>query len=108
MFEILGGRGMTAEIPVNERDSSILRKDLQATLFLYTAPETAIPVKILEIQQYPELTDQRTFCYKIRAELPGDTPGVRCGMRGVARLSAGEVSLGYRLFKNAVLFFRGL
>lgn len=108
IFDIYGGSGMTAEIPVNERDSSILLKNPSATLFLYTAPEQAIPVRILEIAQYPELTEQRTYCYTVRAELPAQMTHLRYGMRGIAKLTGERVSLGYHLFKNAVLYFRGL
>ena len=108
LFEIYGGRGMVAEIPVNEHDASILRKAFHTTLFLHTAPETAIAVELLEISHYPELTEQKTYCYKVRVRLPETSEGLRYGMRGIARLSGGNVSLGYRLFKSVVLFFRGL
>lgn len=108
LFEIYGGKGMVAEIPVSERDASILLHSPRATLFLHTAPETAIPVEILEISRYPELTEQKTYCYKVRAKLPAGMDDLRYGMRGIARLSGGDVSLGYRLFKSVVLYFRGL
>ena len=108
LFEVFGGSGMVAEIPVNERDASVLRREFRATLFLHTAPEDAIPAEILEISHYPELTEQKTYCYKVRVRLPEDSAGLRYGMRGVARLSGGNVSLGYRLFKSVVLYFRGL
>lgn len=99
---------MIAEIPVNERDASILRQAPRLTLFLHTAPENAIPAEIEEISRYPELTEQKTYCYKVRARLPKQMDDLRYGMRGVARLSGGDVSLGYRLFKSMVLYFRGL
>ena len=108
LFENYGGKGMVAEIPVSERDASILQDRFRTTLFLHTAPETAIPVELLEVSHYPELTEQKTFCYKVRVRLPDDSAGLRYGMRGIARLSGGNVSLGYRLFKSVVLYFRGL
>ena len=108
LFEVFGGSGMVAEIPVNERDASVLRRQFTATLFLHTAPETAIPAQILNVSHYPELTEQKTYCYKVRAKLPDGMNGMRYGMRGIAKLSGGRVSLGYRLFKSAVLYFRGL
>ena len=77
-------------------------------MFLHTAPEDAIPAEILEISHYPELTEQKTYCYKVRVRLPEDSAGLRYGMRGIARLSGGKVFLGYRLFKSLVLYFRGL
>ena len=42
------------------------------------------------------------------ARLPDNSAGLRYGMRGIARLSGENVSLGYRLFKSVVLYFRGL
>ncbi len=108
LFDVMGGAGMTAEIPVSERDASILQKQLSAMLFLHTAPETAIPVTILEVSHYPELTEQRTYCYKVRVKLPDGMNHLRYGMRGAAKLSSGEVFLGYHLFKSALLYWRNL
>ncbi len=108
LFEVLGGEGMVAEIPVDERSASILSGRFSVTLFLHTAPESAIAAEILEVSHYPELTEQKTYCYKVRVKLRDAPPDLRYGMRGVARLSGGRVSLGYRLFKNIVLYFRGL
>lgn len=108
IFEILGGEGTIAEILVSERDGSVLYKDMSVELFLYTAPEKAIPVKILDVSHYPELTEQKMYCYKIRTELPEDKKDLRLGMRGIAKISGGNVSLGYYLFKSIVLYFRGL
>ena len=71
-------------------------------------PETAIPAEILEISHYPELTEQKTYCYKVRVKLQNAPAGLRYGMRGVARLSGGRVPIGYRLFKSSVLYFRGM
>ena len=36
----------------------------------------------------------------------GSHEGLRYGMRGIAKLSAGDYSLGYRLFKNVILYTR--
>lgn len=99
---------MSAEISVNERDASVLGNDLTSTLFLHTAPETAIPVTIQDVSPYPELTEQRTYCYKVRVDLPDGMTDLRYGMRGIAKLSGNNVSLGYYLFKSALLYFRGL
>ncbi|HPY74730.1 MAG: efflux RND transporter periplasmic adaptor subunit [Planctomycetes bacterium] len=107
LYEIYGGKGMIAEIPVNEQDSSVIRDKIEITLFLHTAPEIPIPVKIIEIAEYPELTEQRTYCYKIRAQLPEEIiHGLRYGMRGIAKIKGEPVRLGYFLFKSVVLYFR--
>ena len=106
--DIYGGRGLIAEIPVDEKDSSILQQKFTAELFLHTAPEEAIPVDILDTAVYPELTEQKSYCYTVRAELPENRSGLRYGMRGIAKISGRKVFLGYRLFKSAVLCFRGL
>lgn len=109
LFEIFGGDGITAEIMVNEKDASVLQqKGMRIELYLYNAPEQVLPVDILEISHYPELTDQKIYCYKILVRLKEKKPILRLGMRGVAKIYGSPVRLGYYLFKNAVLYFRGL
>lgn len=107
LFEVYGGEGVIAEILVNERESSILLGELSATLFLYTQPDRTFNAEIIEIKQYAELTEQRTYCYKVRARLQSDLP-LRYGMRGVAKLRGESVSLGYFLFRNLVIYLRWL
>lgn len=108
IFEIYSGEGMIAEIPVNERESSILQNQPQVTLFLYTAPEYPIPAKIFEIASYPELTEQHVYSYFVRAQLPHDSQQLRYGMRGIAKLKGDKIFLGYSLLKNGLLYLRGL
>lgn len=109
LFAVMGGVGMLAEIPVSERDASVLGKELKVELYLHSAPETAIEAEVLEVAQQPILTEQRTYAYPVRVRLlKGNPAGLRYGMRGVAKLSGGQVTLGYRMFKSVVLYFRGL
>jgi len=110
LFRVLGGTGYEAEIPVNEREASVLRGDLEATLFLHTAPERAIAARVLEVSHYPQLTEQKTWAYRVRVALDGASvpKDLRYGMRGIAKLQSGKVSLGYRMFKSGVLYLRGL
>lgn len=105
IFDIYSGNSSTAHILVNERESSILRGKFDATLFLYTAPETAIKTEISVVSNTPELTEQRTYCYKVRAKMlnAGD---LLYGMRGIAKLRGEPVSLGYYLFRNLVIYLR--
>ena len=107
LFDVYGGSGVIAEIQVNERESSILLGELSATLFLYTRPDRTFDAEIVEVKQYAELTEQRTYCYKVRARLKSDLP-LRYGMRGVAKLRGESVSLGYFLFRNLVIYLRWL
>lgn len=108
LFEIFSSGNMVAEIEVNERDASILQELQAVSLYLHTAPEKAIPAEIVEIARYPELTAQRTFCYKVRCRILSDVRELRYGMRGVARLSGRRTALGYMLFKSLILGIRGL
>ena len=108
LFEIFGGNDFIAEILVNERDASVLAKDMKIQLFLYTSPEKGIAAEILEVSHYPELTEQKTYCYKIRGALSAEKSGLRLGMRGIAKISGSEVTLGYFLFKSVVLYVRGM
>jgi len=106
LFEVHGGEGMLADIPINEQNSSILRQSPTLALFLHTSPENALECEIVDVAHYPELTEQKTYCYHIQARLTGKQDGLRYGMRGIAKLSAGDYSLGYRLFKNVILYTR--
>ena len=106
LFEVHGGDGMLADIPINEQNASLLRLSPQLALFLHTAPENALECEVIDVAHYPELTEQKTYCYHVHARLTGDHEGLRYGMRGIAKLSAGNYSLGYRLFKNVILYTR--
>lgn len=107
LFEVYGGRGMIAEVMVNERDSSILHGSFQVELFLHTAPERGIAGRILSIAKYPVLTEQRSYCYPVRVELDDrKTEKLRFGMRGIAKISGRKICLGYYLFKSLILCFR--
>ncbi len=109
LFDIYGGKGVIAEIRVDERDSSILAGLTGGTLFLYTSPDRGLKARILDIRKYPELTERRNYSYIVLAEIEGTPPeGVRYGMRGIAKLYGRRVSLGYYLFKNLVIYLRWL
>ena len=108
VFEVHGGKGMIAEIAVNEENSSILQKKFSLALFLHTAPEKALAAKTTGISSYPELTEQRVYCYKVSAELAGGDKELRYGMRGVAKLSGAKVFCGYAIAKRIILWFRSL
>ena len=107
LFEIFNTAGMIAEIQVNERNSSILQKKFTVELFLHTAPEKMIPAEVIDISSYPELTEQKSYCYPVRVKIPAENAQqLRFGMRGVAKLSGSPVPLGYFLFKSLILYFR--
>lgn len=106
-FDVLGTGSYIAEIMVNEKDASILKQLPKVTLFLHTQPELPIPATVRNMRYYPTLTEQNIYSYVVRGTLDSDVPGVRCGMRGVARLSGEQVSLAYWLFRSVVLWYRG-
>lgn len=110
IFEVLGGKGMDVKVPVNESDSSILLKEPEMiTLFPHTSPDKPVRARVREISPAPELTEQRTYCYNLIAELPEEAArGFRYGMRGIAKIKGEDVSIGYFLFKSVILYFRRL
>ena len=107
MFDVYSGKGAVAEIQVDQREGSILLDKFDVSLFLYTEPDKELSCKVVEVQQYPVINEQRTYCYKVRAELL-NADSLRYGMRGVAKLRGERVSLGYYLFKNIVIYLRWL
>ena len=44
----------------------------------------------------------------VKAEMENNVPGLRYGMRGVARVTGEKVKLGYYLFRSLVLWYRGV
>ncbi|MBO5822385.1 MAG: HlyD family efflux transporter periplasmic adaptor subunit [Lentisphaeria bacterium] len=108
LFEIYGGSGMLAEIAVKEDNSSVLQDKFKLDLFLHTAPENAISADVKEVSRYPELNADKTYCYKVRANLPPNQTDLRYGMRGIAKLSGKKVFLWFYLFKNMILYFRSI
>lgn len=105
-----GTSGMDVKVPVNEQESSILLKKTETiTLYLHTAPDEPIEAVVREISPTPELTEQRTYCYNLFAELPPEkVTSLRYGMRGIAKIEGDDVTVGYFLFKSVILYFRGI
>lgn len=112
IFEIMSGEGMEVKVPVLESESSILLENPPViTLFLHTSPDTPIVAEVKEISPAPELTEQRSYCYNLRAYLPKEQCEdlkLKYGMRGIAKVEGKEVAIGYFLFKSVILYFRGL
>ncbi len=108
LFEILTNDGMAAKIIVDEKDAAVLSsKKPQVVLFLHTRPESPMTGDNMIISPKPELTALKTYCYTVKMELPKKYYSkLKCGMRGIARISGDRVSLGYYLFKNLVLWWR--
>lgn len=105
LFDIYGGKGIIAEIQVNERESSILAGKLKATLFPYTSPESGLHTEIISVRKIPELTEQRIYCYTVKARVL-DGSGMRYGMRGIAKLEGEKIPMWYYLFRSLVVYMR--
>ncbi|MDD3118487.1 MAG: HlyD family efflux transporter periplasmic adaptor subunit, partial [Victivallales bacterium] len=93
-----------ARVMLNERDASVLGDKLSVTLYLHTRPELPMTGKITSISPKPLLQRNGQFCYIIKIRM--DRDDLIFGMRGIARVSGGRVSLGYYLFRNVVLWWR--
>jgi len=107
LFEIIPPESLVAEIALSERDASVLGLGMSASLYLHTQPETPIRGSIVSVSPKPTLTDDRRFCYIIKFK-PDSQASLLCGMRGVARVGGEKVSLGYHLFRSALLWWRKL
>lgn len=107
LFEILGTENLLAQVELNEQNASVLDGEkTRYALYLHTRPEVPLAIgSMVSISPKPILTERKTFCYQIKLELPGKERLI-CGMRGVARVSGPQVSLGYYLFRNIVLWWR--
>lgn len=109
LFEILEKGKMTAEVFLDERNASVLDDETSIRLYLHTRPEIPISTRIISVAPKPILTEQKTYCYIIDAEIEKeDQLNLSFGMRGVARVSGERVTLGYYLFRHMVLWYRQL
>ena len=106
LFEIISQKDLEAEIMVNQRDASLLKKITSISLYLYAKPEEEITAGVISVSPKPELTQNRQFCYIVRVKLSKSPSHLMYGMRGVARVEGEKVSLGYYLFRNAILWYR--
>ncbi|OGV47826.1 MAG: hypothetical protein A2017_15980 [Lentisphaerae bacterium GWF2_44_16] len=107
LCEVIISSDLIAEVYLNERDASVLGPDMSVDMYLHTRPEKAIRGKILSISPKPMMMEDRRFCYLVKI-MPDDIRSAKfiCGTRGVARIGGARVSLGYYLFRNAVLWWR--
>lgn len=105
LFDVYGGKGIVAEIQVNERESSILAGKLEAVLFPYTSPENGLKTEIISVRKIPELSEQRIYCYTVKARVINSS-GMRYGMRGIAKLQGERIPMWYYLFRSLVLYLR--
>ncbi len=108
LFEVLSTSDLMAEVMLKEGNASVLndQKQLSITLYLHNRPEMPINGKIVSISPKPILMENKSYCYLIKFELAEKQPGIICGMRGIARVSGGKVTLAYYLFRNVVLWWR--
>ena len=93
-----------AKVMLNERDASVLDGKLSVNLYLHTRPELPLPGEVIHTSPKPLLQKNGQFCYVIKIKM--NREDLIFGMRGIARVSGGKVSLGYYLFRNLVLWWR--
>ncbi len=93
-----------ARVMLNERDASVLDGKLSVNLYLHTRPELPMEGRIIHVSPKPLLQKNAQFCYIIKIQM--EREDLIFGMRGIARVSGGRVSLGYYLFRNLVLWWR--
>lgn len=106
LFEVFAPDDLIAEIEVDEQNASLLGQLKNTVLYLHSSPEQPIRAHVFFTGSQSMLTERKTFCYILRADLLDDSPNRRCGMRGTARISGPKVSLGYYLFRSIMLWWR--
>jgi len=106
LAEIFTPGHLIAAVYLNEKDASVIDKDMGIALYLHTKPETPLTGDVLSISPKPLLQKNSQYCYVIKIGLSNQN--LIFGMRGVARVSGPRVSLGYYLFRNLVLWWRKL
>ncbi|MDD3154208.1 MAG: HlyD family efflux transporter periplasmic adaptor subunit [Victivallaceae bacterium] len=107
LFGVLSTENLCAEIELDEVNASSLTANTQIKLYLHTRPGIPIEGRVLSVSPKPVLTAKRNYCYVIRVAM-SNRDGIICGMRGIARVSGDEVTLGYYLVRHLILWYRRL
>jgi hypothetical protein len=107
LCEIFSTNQKKAYIYLPESSATVLNGVKKINIYLHSQPEKTITAKIISISPKPVLTDVNYFCYLIEAEIFAENDKeILRGMRGVAKIYGKQVTLGYYLFKNLILFWR--
>lgn len=106
LCEVIIPSDLIAEIYINEKDASVIGKDMAISMYLHTQPEKALRGVTTSISPKPVMTEDRHFCYVIKVKPDVQNGMLICGMRGIARVGGERVSLGYYLFRSSVLWWR--
>ena len=107
LVEVVSNDNLLAEIMLNEKDAAVLEKISSITLYLHSRPENGIKASVISVSPKAEFADNKQFCFLIKASFnKNDEKDLVYGMRGIARVSGNEVSLGYYLTRNILLWWR--
>lgn len=91
------------EVPVS--DAITLAKGGAVALFLDGDPLTAVRARITRANYRPTPNGENQLVYPVHAEFIDGQPR-RIGLRGVARVSANDVPLGFYLFRRPIASLR--
>lgn len=106
LLEIVSNDHLIAEIFINEKDAVVLEKISSISLYLYSMPEKSIKAELISISPRAEFSNNRQFCFIVKASLGAKESVLVYGTRGIARVSGERVSLAYYLFRNTLLWWR--
>lgn len=96
--------GLEIFLPVS--DAIPLEKGAEVALFLNASPGAPVTARLQEIGYQARLMPDGMLAYPLRATFLPGTPPPRLGMRGIAKLHDGKVSLLYYLFRRPLASLR--
>jgi len=101
LFEIAPLGSYRVVLRLDERDAGFVQEMQAGRLVLNGAPDEEVPLLIKRVTPVAETREGLNF-FRVEAELPQVADHLRPGMTGVARVDAGEATLGWLLTHRLV------
>lgn len=101
LFEIAPLQAYRVVLQLDERDAGFIVEGLHGSLVLNGSPGEELPMRVRRLTPVAESHGGRNF-FRVEAELVDTHANLRPGMTGVARVDAGEASLGWILTHRLV------
>lgn len=105
LFEIAPLEAYRVILRLDERDVGFITPQQQGSLVLNGTPGEDLPIRIQRVTPVAESREGRNH-FRVEAELPQAPQHIRPGMTGVARVDAGEASLGWLLTHRLINWLR--
>lgn len=105
LFEIAALQGFLVQLLIDERDIAAVVVGQAGRIKLTSLPNENFNIRIKAITPLSEVREGRNY-FRVEAELIGESPILRPGMSGSAKISVGHRSLGWIWFHDLWYWLR--